>query len=78
MESWGDESAILRAVVDAHTGHGHKMLVEVVGVLGIGSYDILLLVHALSEVGLTEVVVVERCAEGQIMFRSEISLEHQL
>ncbi len=78
VEARGDEGAVERAVVDAQAGHGDEAVVEVVGVLRIAAHHVLLLVHALPEVGLAEVVVVERRAEGDVVVVGDIGLEHQL
>ena len=65
-------------MVNADACHGHEALVKVIGILCIATDDIFLLVKPLSEIGLTNIVVVERGTECKVVLRSEVSLEHQL
>ena len=65
-------------MVYTYAGHGDEALVEVIGVLGIPANDILLLVHALGQIGLTDIVVVEGSTKRKVMRLGEVGLEHQL
>ena len=85
MEAWRDEVAVQIAVVGTDASHQNQLVVEVVGVLGINAWHSLFLVGAclcrLLVVGepilLSQIVVVQTQACGEVVLLVEVVLEHE-
>ena len=71
MEAGRDEGTIAAAVVGTHTGHGHHLVVQVVGVLYVCSRRGFLVVAG-------QVVVVQRESCRQVVLLGQVGLEQQL